>query len=93
MYICFKGVASATPEIDPGEPTMPQTSFEIDGNTAAALEHLKKVYGVPSNAGVLKRALAIALAASKFADPEYNIHIDNKAAHGESQKVILPQRF
>ena len=37
---------------------MAQTSFEIDENTAAALDHLKKVYGVPSNAAVLKRALA-----------------------------------
>src|SRR5712691_5461734 len=59
--------------------TMPQTSFEIDEKTSVALEHLKKVYGVPSNAAVVKRALAIALAASKFADQDYNIHIRSEA--------------
>jgi hypothetical protein len=71
---------------------MAQTSFEIDEKTAVALEHLKKVYGVPSNAAVLKRALALALAASKYADSEHNIHIRSEV-NGKEQEVIIPQRF
>jgi hypothetical protein len=71
---------------------MAQTSFEIDENTAAALDQLKKVYGVPSNAAVLKRALALALAASKYADPDHNIHIRSEV-NGRDQEIILPQRF
>jgi hypothetical protein len=71
---------------------MAQTSFEIDDKTAEALDHLKKVYGVSSNAGVIKRALAIALAASKFADPENNIHIRSEV-DGKERDVILPQRL
>ena len=75
-----------------GKTTMPQTSFEIDEKTSTALEHLKRVYGVPSNAAVVKRALAIALAASKFADQDYNIHIRSEA-NGREQEIVLPQRF
>lgn len=71
---------------------MAQTSFEIDERTSEALDHLKKVYGVSSNAGVIKRALAIAMAASKFADSESNIHIRGQA-NGKDQDVILPQRL
>jgi hypothetical protein len=73
---------------------MAQTSFEVDANTAEVLEHLKKVYGVPSNAAVLKRALALALAASKYADADHNIHIHVPAGpSGKEKEVILPQRF
>jgi hypothetical protein len=71
---------------------MAQTSFEIDEKTAAALEHLKTVYGVPSNAAVLKRALALALAASKYADTEHNIHIRSEV-NGKEKEIVLPQRF
>jgi hypothetical protein len=71
---------------------MAQTSFEIDEKTTAALEHLKKVYGVPSNAAVLKRALALALAASKYADADHNIHIRSEV-NGREQEIVLPQRF
>jgi hypothetical protein len=72
---------------------MAQTSFDIDEKTAASLEHLKKVYGVPTNAAVLRRALAIALAASKFADDDYNIHIESQKEDGEKQKIVVPQRL
>jgi hypothetical protein len=71
----------------------PQTSFEIDDKTANALETLKSVYGVSSNAAVLKRALAIALVASKQADPDHNIHFLRKAEDGEETEVVLPQRY
>jgi hypothetical protein len=72
---------------------MAQTSFDIDQKTSEALDHLKRVYGVPTNAGVIKRALAIALAASKFADPDHNIHIRSEGANGTEREVILPQRL
>jgi hypothetical protein len=94
MYIysrCFD-FAELRRRVYNGGCSMAQTSFEIDENTAAALDHLKKVYGVPSNAAVLKRALALALAASKYADSQHNIHIRSEV-NGREQEVILPQRF
>jgi ribbon-helix-helix CopG family protein len=72
---------------------MAQTSFEIDDKTAEALESLKKVYGVSSNAAVLRRALAIALGASKHADEHHNIHVLRKGEDGKEREVMLPQRF
>jgi hypothetical protein len=72
---------------------MAQTSFGIDEKTSEALDRLKKVYGVSTNAGVIKRALAIALAASKFADPEFNIHIRSESDDGTEREVVLPQRL
>lgn len=75
------------------ERAMAQTSFDVDEKTSEALEHLKRVYGVPTNAGVIKRALAIALAASRFADSDHNIHIRSEAPNGVPRDVILPQRL
>jgi len=72
---------------------MAQTSFEIDEKTSEALDRLKNVYGVSTNAGVIKRALAIALAASKFADPDFNIHIRSEQKDGTEKEVVLPQRL
>jgi hypothetical protein len=71
---------------------MAQTSFEIDEKTANALDTLKEVYGVSSNAAVLKRALAIALIASKQADDDHNIHFVKKDGE-EEREVVLPQRY
>lgn len=68
---------------------MAQTSFEIDQKTADALEKLKGVYGVASNAAVLKRALAIALIASKYADQDQNIMLVSQ----EGAQVAVPQRY
>jgi hypothetical protein len=72
---------------------MAQTSFEIDQKTAEALDALKRVYGVSSNAAVLRRALAIALGASKHADEHYNIRVLSKDGDGKDREVMLPQRF
>jgi len=71
---------------------MPQTSFEIDEKTAHALENLRKVYGVSSNAAVLKRALALALLTSKYADEDYNIHLLSRDGDKE-REVVIAQRF
>lgn len=70
---------------------MAQTSFDIDEKTAQVLDGLKKVYGVQSNAGVLKRALAIALIAAKHADEDHNIRLLSTKA-GKEREVIVPQR-
>ena len=72
---------------------MAQTSFEIDEKTADLLETLREVYGVKSNAAVLKRALAIALVASKQADEDYNIHILRTDSDGQVRELLLPQRL
>lgn len=73
---------------------MAQTSFDIDEKTAAALETLKDVYGVPSNAAVMKRALAIALVAAKQADEDHNIHFLRRDENDDRPKeVIVPQRY
>jgi hypothetical protein len=69
------------------------TSFEIDSKTASALESLKKVYGVGSNAAVIRRALAIALIASKHADEDHTIHIIRRDPGEQSQEVLVPQRL
>ena len=71
---------------------MPQTSFEIDEKTAHALESLRKVYGVSSNAAVLKRALALALLTSKYADEDHNIHLLSRDGDKE-REVVIAQRF
>jgi len=72
---------------------MAQTSFDIDEKTAEALETLKEVYGVPSNAAVMKRALAIALVAAKQADEDHNIHFLRTGADDKPKEVIVPQRY
>ncbi len=73
---------------------MAQTSFDIDAKTAVALEGLKEVYGVSSNAAVLKRALAIALVAAKYADGDNNIHLlAQDKATGEFKEMLLPQHL
>lgn len=73
---------------------MAQTSFDITDTTSNALDILKKVYGVSSNAAVLKRALSIALVASKYADEDHNIHLLKKDAESAVVKeIILPQRY
>ena len=71
---------------------MAQTSFEIDDKTASTLEKLKVEYGVASNAAVMKRALAIALVASKHADGDHNIRLVS-TKDGPKTEILLPQRF
>jgi hypothetical protein len=71
---------------------MAQTSFEVDGKTLGALESLKKTYLVSSNAAVLKRALAIALILSRYADEDGNIHFLTRVAN-QKIEVIVSQRY
>lgn len=72
---------------------MAQTSFDIDQKTSDALEQLKDVYGVTSNAAVLRRALAIALLASRQADEDHNIHLLSQDNEGRPKEIVVPQRY
>jgi hypothetical protein len=69
-----------------------QTSFEVDELTRAALEELKKVYGVSSNAAVMKRAVRIALIASRYADENKDLHLLIEE-DGAKREVIVPQLY
>lgn len=70
---------------------MAQTSFELDKRTTKALEKLKKVYGVTSNAAALRRALAIAVIASDEADEEDRIHMIREKPDGTYKETVVPQ--
>ena len=71
---------------------MAQTSFEIDPKMAEAIDRLKEVYGVGSNAAVLKRALALALVASRYADEDSNLHLLSRK-EGAEREIVIAQRF
>ena len=69
-----------------------QTSFEVDELTRSALDELKKVYGVSSNAAVMKRAVRIALIASRYADHNKDLHLLVEE-DGAKREVIVPQLY
>lgn len=71
---------------------MAQTSFDIDAKTAEALERLKEIYGVGSNAAVMKRALALALVASRYADEDNNLHLLSRQ-EGTEREIVIAQKF
>lgn len=54
---------------------MPQMTLEYDEETEAVLEELKKFFGVKTKTAVIRRALAVARAAKKYADPERSVRI------------------
>ena len=45
-----------------------QTSFQLDTGTAEAIEELKVVFGVSSNTGVIRKAIALARIAARNSD-------------------------
>lgn len=54
---------------------MPTTSFEVDERTADTLVELQKVFGVKTNAAVIRKALALANVAAKHAGSDNTITI------------------
>lgn len=54
---------------------MRQMTLEYDDETEAVLEDLKKFFGVKTKSAVIRRALAVARAAKKYADPEKAVRI------------------
>jgi hypothetical protein len=47
---------------------MPQTSFQLDPGTAAAIDELKTVFGVNSSTAVIRKAVALARIAARNGD-------------------------
>jgi hypothetical protein len=68
---------------------MTQTSFNIDKETGDALAELKKVFGVSSNAAVLKRALALARLNARNADKNENVTIRRP----DGREMVVPLKF
>jgi hypothetical protein len=85
-------VAQASEELKTKPGRKVQTSFEIDAPTRQAIDDLKQVYQVTSNAGVIKRAVRIALIASRFSDENRDLHF--MVTEGEQKReIVVPQRY
>jgi hypothetical protein len=69
-----------------------QTSFDIDAKSEIAIKELMQVYGVKSQAAVLRRALAIAYIASKEGDEFNNLHLMKKV-NGKMKHIMIPQNL
>lgn len=54
---------------------MATTTFDIDERTANLLSSLQDTFGVKTNVGVLRKALALADIASQYAGPDHTITI------------------
>jgi hypothetical protein len=52
---------------------MAVTSFDVNERTADLLAHLQATFGVKTNAAVIRRALALANVASRYADSDHTI--------------------
>jgi hypothetical protein len=66
------------------------TGFDVDEHTAEQISRLREIFGVKTNAGVIRKALALATVASQYADADHTITI----APGEgkpSVKVFLAE--
>jgi hypothetical protein len=50
-----------------------QTSFLVDEGTASAIEELKKVFNVTTNAAVIRKAVALARVAARESDDDDTI--------------------
>ncbi len=57
---------------------MPVTTFEMDERTLAAIKDLQVVFGVKTNAAVLRKAIALAVAAATKATPEHTVTISGR---------------
>lgn len=66
---------------------MTQTSFVIDDQTAAAMEELKAVLGVKTNAAVIRKAIALTRLVARGADADHAITIVDK--DNREQRVLL----
>ena len=65
---------------------MAVTSFEMDERTLQTIDELKAVFGVKTNAAVLRKALALARIVGRHADKEHAVVIGGE---GDSEKVSL----
>ena len=58
---------------------MAVTSFEVDEHTLATIASLKAIFGEKSNAGVIRKALALAKIASRHATANKTIVISGES--------------
>ncbi|MGC9268606.1 hypothetical protein [Acidiphilium sp.] len=65
---------------------MSVTSFEVDQHTAEAIAELRGLFGVKTNAAVIRRALALAQVVSREAAPDHTITVSGRA---EPVRIIL----
>jgi hypothetical protein len=65
---------------------MPVTTFEMDERTLAALRELQVVFGVKTNAAVLRKAIALAKITASKASPDHTVTI---SGGGEPLTVSL----
>ncbi len=66
---------------------MAQTSFEVDDVTLEAIAALKAKFGVRTNAGVIRKSIALARVAAQHADGDNALTI--LAPDGQQKKVLL----
>ncbi len=57
---------------------MPVTTFEMDERTLNMVRDLQDVFGVKTNAAVLRKAIALAVAAATRATPEHTVTISGR---------------
>jgi hypothetical protein len=72
-----------------GDFHMAQTSINIDAEMAAAMDELRKAFGVTSNAAVLKRAVALARMNARAADSEGSVTV----LRPDGREMVLPMKF
>ena len=60
------------------ETDMPVTTFEMDERTLAAIRELQEVFGVRTNAAVIRKAIALAKVAATKATPEHTVTISGR---------------
>jgi hypothetical protein len=57
---------------------MPVTTFEMDERTISTIRELQTVFGVKTNAAVLRKAIALARAAASKATPEHTVTLSGR---------------
>lgn len=64
---------------------MPHMTIQYDEDTDELLEDLKKFFGVKTKVAVIRRALAIARAAKRYADSDRTVRISRpRSEEGEN---------
>ena len=67
---------------------MAVTSFDMDERTQKSIDDLKVVFGVKTNAAVLRKALALATIAARNADKD-NTVVVAQSSSGQGERVSL----
>lgn len=65
---------------------MAVTSFEMDERTLQTIEELKKLFGVKTNAAVLRKSLALSRIVGRHANNEHTVVIGE---NDKSERVSL----